>query len=109
MALSIENLQEFSCSSYMDYTKRLCPIYDTQTCSTPDQPVLCPLLDNVPRSPCRRWICSSIERLSSTSTVPTVSSTLPRSYAQLFFETSTQSQVVNLLFFFCFLYFTVVH
>ena len=52
--------QFISCSSYIDYsTRRNCPLYNIDSCPTPDTPILCPMIENVPRSPCTRFICSS--------------------------------------------------
>lgn len=71
----IMSRQQFiSCSSYIDYsTRRNCPLYNTDSCPTPDTPILCPMIENEPRSPCTRFICSSEghESLFSTTTPAT--------------------------------------
>ena len=67
--------QFISCSSYIDYsTRRNCPLYNTDNCPTPDTPILCPMIENEPRSPCTRFICSSEGTASSfLSTTPPTS------------------------------------
>ena len=73
-----------TCSSYIDYsTRRNCPLYNVDRCPTPDTPILCPMIDNEPRSPCTRFICSTETQFSS----EVVTSSTPRS--------STTSNVVS--------------
>ena len=68
--------QFISCSSYIDYsTRRNCPLYNIDNCATPDAPILCPMIENAPRSPCTRFICSAETEFVTTSTTSTTSST----------------------------------
>ena len=70
-----------TCSTYTDYSaRRNCPLYDLDNCPTPDAPILCPLLENSPRSPCVRYICSTDTARSTTlsSTSTTTSSVASR-------------------------------
>ena len=67
-----------SCSAYVDYSSRKnCPMYNLNGCQTPEAPILCPMIENLPRSPCTRFICSSdIEADSSIPTSTTTSTTI---------------------------------
>ena len=68
--------QFIACSSYIDYsTRRNCPLYNTDNCPTPDAPILCPMIENEPRSPCTRFICSSEGLFETSTTRTTVPST----------------------------------
>ena len=67
---------EMTCSTYTDYSARKnCPLYDLDNCPTPQAPILCPLLENVPRSPCIRYICST-EAASTTTMRSTTSASV---------------------------------
>ena len=68
--------QFIACSSYIDYsTRRNCPLYNTDNCPTPDTPILCPMIENEPRSPCTRYICSAEALQFATSATTTTTST----------------------------------
>lgn len=59
---------EMTCSTYVDYSaKRPCPMYNIEDCSTPEVPILCAVMENIPRSPCTRYICSAEDSTSTNS------------------------------------------
>ena len=61
-----------TCSAYIDYSsRRNCPMYNIDDCTTPEAPILCPMIENNPRSPCTRFICSSESLATTASTVVT--------------------------------------
>lgn len=42
-------------------------MYETEGCATPEVPILCSVVENIPRSPCTRYICSAENALTSTT------------------------------------------
>ncbi len=85
---------KLTCSTYVDYSaKKDCPMYATEGCLTPDVPILCHVVENIPRSPCTRYICSA-EDSASTSTILQDPRLLPN------FGTSTSEHLDAQVFFF---------
>lgn len=61
-----------TCSTYVDYSSRKnCPMYNIDGCSTPEAPILCPMIENIPRSPCTRFICSAEAQALRSTTIAT--------------------------------------
>ena len=76
--------QYIACSSYIDYsTRRNCPLYNIDNCPTPETPILCPMIENEPRSPCTRFICSTEVEVAtfSTSTTSRPTSTTAQAFS----------------------------
>ena len=109
-SLRIMSLPTITCSSYIDYSaRRNCPIYNIDRCPTPDTPILCPMIDNEPRSPCTRFICSTETQFSpdvvtsrTTSTTAKIMSSVINSLIESGSSASLQLQdaQVNYLFVF---------
>ena len=46
-----------SCSKYLDYRVKPCPIFDTEDCIDKSVITTCRVLSNNPRIPCIRYVC----------------------------------------------------